>query len=424
MPKRRNVLAAVVSSLTALLGAGGVAAQPAEEVKNWPVPAATWTPSTAAPVPEAAMAESLPTEPAPFIGIAPCRLADTRRSDLPSGYGKPRMSAGQTRTFIMTGQPHCFIPPEARAISLNITVIYPTTTGYLSVYPTGLSKPPVVATLSFQKDSLVANAALVPLGADGGATVLVAIANADVAIDVNGYFGGAPPQLTWRGAWNSSIPYAAGDLVFHAGSSWVSQIAGNQGKAPAIGASAWSLLAQKGDPGPQGPAGSSPWQVNTGILSYNGGAVGLGTSTAPNPNNPNDYKVKLDIEDGNIQLDAERGFVTEAGARVVTGPDGGTFRFIAATPANDIAYFMDSTKTKKVAIDKSGGIQFGFQKVCSVLVGNTWRDTLLVPSTWTAATCDRLRSTLGASAYQLACIFENDFSIGQGSGIPARNCGW
>lgn len=321
MLKRRNVLAAAVSSLAALLGTGGVAAQPAEEIKNWPVPATTWTP-TAAPVPEtAALTPSLQ-----FIGIAPCRLVDTRRTDLPTGYGKPEMSAGTARTLIMTGRPHCSISTAARAVSMNVTVVRPTGPGYLRLYPSGVTTE--VASIVFEKDKTIANAAILPLGNDGGATFLIAFANAELVVDVNGYFA-EPQTLSWRGAWNSSVPYAAGDLVSYAGSSWVSQIADNHGKVPTSNASAWNLVAQKGDAGAtgtQGPPGPSPWPG----------------------------------------------------------------------------------------------------KLCSILVGNTWRDTLPVPSTWTAATCERLMVKLGAAGYQLGCIFGNDFSFGQkvGGDKPIPNCGW
>jgi hypothetical protein len=430
--RKRGSLLIVSAGLAALLLAGASKAQPVEEidqVKNWPVTVTTWPPD-AEPGLES-IQESLPTEPLPFIGIAPCRLVDTRIATLPADCGPPRLSAGAARSFVLTGQAHCSVPSAAQAISINVTAVSPAGNGNIRVYPADATVPNV-STVNFRQGQNTANAAIVALAANGAVTALASV-DTDLIIDVNGYFGGTLQTLTWRGVWSNSAVYGAGDLVSHQGSSWVSRIAGNQGTPPATGVPAWDLVAQKGAsgsqgsqgiPGPQGPAGSSPWQVNSPVVYYNGGSVGIGTSA--NPNSPNDRKVKLNIENGNIQLDAEFGLVTPEGAKVITGPGGGTFRFIAASPINDIAYFMDSSQDKKVSIDKSGGIHFKFQKVCSILVGGAWRDNLLVPANWTAATCDRLRSKLGASAYQLACIFDNDFSISSSgsSRPPEPNCGW
>jgi hypothetical protein len=74
---------------------------------------------------------------------------------------------------------------------------------------------------------------------------------------------------------------------------------------------------------------------------------------------------------------------------------------------------------------KATHITFTSQKVCSPVVGNQWRDTVIVPATWTKETCNNYRGQLGASAYNLACIFENSYSFGDNNGgIPSPNCGW
>jgi hypothetical protein len=48
----------------------------------------------------------------------------------------------------------------------------------------------------------------------------------------------------------------------------------------------------------------------------------------------------------------------------------------------------------------------GDQRICSVLVGNDWRDTIIVPtaSNWTRATCKSLCVTLGATQVQAGCL--------------------
>ena len=75
------------------------------------------------------------------------------------------------------------------------------------------------------------------------------------------------------------------------------------------------------------------------------------------------------------------------------------------------------TKQPKARLDVNGDIKatnitFTSQKVCSPVVGNQWRDTIIVPATWTKETCNNYRAKVGASAYNLACIFENSYSFG------------
>ncbi|HTY41961.1 MAG TPA: tail fiber domain-containing protein [Thermoanaerobaculia bacterium] len=131
-------------------------------------------------------APTLVTSPMPFIGITPCRVADTRDSNQPPGYGPPSLGAGVPRAFTMTGR--CGIPAGAQAVSLNVTVVNATGLGYVLLYPTGQPQPGV-STLNFVSGLTVANAAIVPLGQSGQITVAAAVSATDFIIDTNGYFG-------------------------------------------------------------------------------------------------------------------------------------------------------------------------------------------------------------------------------------------
>src|SRR5262249_38667195 len=81
----------------------------------------------------------------------------------------------------------CGIPPSAAAYSLNFTVVPPAggPGANLTTWPTGQSQPNV-STLNFS-NQVVANAAIVPAGPDGGINVFVTYPT-DVVIDINGYF--------------------------------------------------------------------------------------------------------------------------------------------------------------------------------------------------------------------------------------------
>src|SRR5215472_3373518 len=106
-------------------------------VVNWPAPL-LWAPSVTAISSDVMVnpkSTSFPTSPLTFIGISPCRLADTRDATKPPGYGPPALSAGAPRNFTVTGQ--CGIAVEAAAVSLNITAVGALGTGYILVFPQG-----------------------------------------------------------------------------------------------------------------------------------------------------------------------------------------------------------------------------------------------------------------------------------------------
>jgi hypothetical protein len=121
-----------------------------------------------------------------FYPVTPCRMVDTRLS--PGSLAGPTMSAGQTRSFpLLAGS--CAVPSTAQAYSLNFTAIPQGPLGYLSVWPAGQTQP-LVSTLNALTGTITANAAIVPAGT-GGAINLYTTNNADMVIDINGYF--APP---------------------------------------------------------------------------------------------------------------------------------------------------------------------------------------------------------------------------------------
>jgi hypothetical protein len=61
------------------------------------------------------------------------------------------------------------------------------------------------------------------------------------------------PTLSWRGAWDTTTAYKAGDAVFYQGSSWRAR-QDNTNVAPVVG-DTWELVAQKGDKGDKGDQG-------------------------------------------------------------------------------------------------------------------------------------------------------------------------
>ncbi len=118
-----------------------------------------------------------------FVPVAPCRVADTRN---PAGpFGAPAIAGNGTRTFAIP-QSSCGIPATAVAYSLNVTVVPEGPLSFLTIWPAGAIQP-LASTLNSQDGRIVANAAIVPAGSNGGVSVF-ATDLTDVVIDINGYF--------------------------------------------------------------------------------------------------------------------------------------------------------------------------------------------------------------------------------------------
>jgi outer membrane protein assembly factor BamB len=126
-----------------------------------------------------------------FYPLTPCRVADTRHSTYPPGLGPPSLTGGQERAFpILNATTTCNIPSSGvAAYSLNFSVVPHGSLGYLTVWPTGESRP-TVSTLNDVPGTIIANAAIVTAGTSGDVSVYPS-SDTDLVIDINGYF--APP---------------------------------------------------------------------------------------------------------------------------------------------------------------------------------------------------------------------------------------
>ncbi|HEY7337892.1 MAG TPA: SBBP repeat-containing protein [Bryobacteraceae bacterium] len=126
-----------------------------------------------------------------FYPMTPCRVVDTRNGTLLNG----QFTGGNSRT-VQTLSSSCNVPAAAQAYSLNFTVVASGQVGFVTAYPTGVTRP-VVATLNATPPLplaatpvVIANAAIVPVGT-GGSIDVYATNPTDLVVDINGYF--APP---------------------------------------------------------------------------------------------------------------------------------------------------------------------------------------------------------------------------------------
>jgi len=120
-----------------------------------------------------------------------------------------------------------------------------------------------------------------------------------------------PPgsMLTWRGAWNATTAYAVDDAVNDGGSSYRRNVAGTTSTPPASDATNWTLIASKGDVGPQGPPGATGAQGPTGATGTTGATGPAGATGAQGPQ-------------GNAGPQGPTGLTGATGPAGPTGPQG------------------------------------------------------------------------------------------------------
>ena len=120
-----------------------------------------------------------------FVPIIPCRVMDTRAGGGKSGSFGPPLLVGGTVRNVPVRLAGCDALTGAVAYSLNITVIPRRQLAYLVAYP-GNQAQPNSSTLNSFDGRIVANAAIVPGGADGSVS-LFSTDDTDVVVDINGY---------------------------------------------------------------------------------------------------------------------------------------------------------------------------------------------------------------------------------------------
>lgn len=142
-----------------------------------------------------------------FVGATPKRVVDTRNA---IGGPRVRIQAGGTIAVPLAGaamqRPNGasdVIPTDATAVALNVTSVLASQAGFFTVWPCGAPMP-TTSNLNFTAGSVVANGVVASLGTDGSVCIY-SDQQADVLVDVLGWFGAGAGQSPYTGAVPSRI---------------------------------------------------------------------------------------------------------------------------------------------------------------------------------------------------------------------------
>ena len=135
-------------------------------------------------------ATASPTPPQTFQGggytsVVPYRVLDTRPGTTHLGASTPGPGSTINVTIAGTGGTGG-VPAGATGVVLNVTAVSPTASGYLTVFPAGVSRP-TASNLNFTPGVVVPNLVEVALGSGGAVSIYTSAGGTDVIADVAGY---------------------------------------------------------------------------------------------------------------------------------------------------------------------------------------------------------------------------------------------
>jgi hypothetical protein len=132
--------------------------------------------------------------------LVPARILDTR-----DGTGAPKAPLGPNASLNVTITAAGGVPASGvSAAWINVTVTNTTTASYLTIYPTGATKP-LASNLNWVPGQTVPNLVAVKLGTAGQVTVFNAGGNTDVIFDVAGWVS-LPTVTGPDGLFNPLVP--------------------------------------------------------------------------------------------------------------------------------------------------------------------------------------------------------------------------
>jgi hypothetical protein len=120
-----------------------------------------------------------------YVPIVPARITDTRPN---SGQANSGMTLGPLANLDVQVTGVGGIPSTGvTAVVMNVTATNTTAAGFFTAFPTGTTQP-LASNLNWTAGVTVPNRVIVPVGTGGKVSVHNGAGNADLIVDVNGYF--------------------------------------------------------------------------------------------------------------------------------------------------------------------------------------------------------------------------------------------
>jgi hypothetical protein len=126
----------------------------------------------------------------PYTAVSPFRVCDTRpvapgiaSNPCNTGVGSGPITSGASRAVTVTGG---VVPSTATAVVVNLTAIAPTQGTFVTLYPTGQTRPNT-SNVNPRAGAVVANLVEVAVGTSGNIQVFNDLGTINVALDIEGY---------------------------------------------------------------------------------------------------------------------------------------------------------------------------------------------------------------------------------------------
>lgn len=170
-----------------------------------------------------------------YQALNPARILDTRTAL--NGYRPSPLGPGQTLDVQVTGRGGVPATGVAAAM-LDVTVLNPTASSYLSLWPAGAPPASPTSNLNFAPGQVLTNRVLVRVGNSGRVTILNSQGRANVIVDVGGWFTDGSNTTVSNGLFTALTPVRILDTR-----------TGTGGYSTPLGPNSWLSFPVAGQPG-------------------------------------------------------------------------------------------------------------------------------------------------------------------------------
>jgi hypothetical protein len=132
-----------------------------------------------------------------YNGLTPARILDTRTGSGAPGAGSTLTTSSESINVSVVGGT-TGVPASATAVALNVAVTNTTAPSFITAFPTGVTQPGT-ASQNFVAGETLSSQVVAGVGTGGDVTIANHAGNADIVVDVDGYFtaaGGTGSLLT------------------------------------------------------------------------------------------------------------------------------------------------------------------------------------------------------------------------------------